>query len=73
MRGGRIRIRGSAGSRLGSAVPGSQRGMRGGVILVDGDAGDEVGAVMRRGLIVVGGRCGEFAAAGAIAGSVASP
>jgi formylmethanofuran dehydrogenase subunit C len=44
--------------------------MRGGVILIDGHAGDEVGAAMRRGIIAVGGACGEFAAAAVIAGTV---
>ena len=44
--------------------------MRGGELLIDGEAGDELGAVMRRGLIAVGGRIGAFAAAGMVAGSV---
>jgi formylmethanofuran dehydrogenase subunit C len=44
--------------------------MRGGELLIDGDAGDELGAVMRRGLIAVGGRVVAFAGAGMVAGSV---
>src|SRR5213079_1212556 len=61
---------GSAGDHVGAAYPGSRRGMRGGELLIDGDAGDELAAVMRRGLIAVGGRVGAFAAAGMVAGSV---
>jgi formylmethanofuran dehydrogenase subunit C len=44
--------------------------MRGGVILVGGKAGNEVGANMRRGLIAVGGDSGDFPGVGMIAGSV---
>ena len=48
-------MRGSAGRRLGGAYAGSRAGMRGGEILVHGDAGDEAGAGLRRGLIAVAG------------------
>jgi GNAT superfamily N-acetyltransferase len=44
--------------------------MTGGEVHVRGSAGDEVGLLMRRGLIAVGGACGEFAGASMIAGSV---
>jgi formylmethanofuran dehydrogenase subunit C len=44
--------------------------MSGGEILVSGDAGDEVGRVMRRGLIAIGGRCGEFCGSRMIAGTI---
>jgi formylmethanofuran dehydrogenase subunit C len=44
--------------------------MRGGELLIDGNAGDELGAVMRRGLIAVGGQAGAFAGAGMVAGSL---
>jgi len=44
--------------------------MRGGVILVDGSAGNEIGSTMRRGLIAVGGDAGDFAGVSMIAGSV---
>ena len=44
--------------------------MNRGLIIVDGDAGNEVGAVMRRGLIVVMGSVGDFAGAFMIAGSI---
>jgi formylmethanofuran dehydrogenase subunit C len=43
--------------------------MRGGVILIDGPAGNEIGAAMRRGLIAVGG-AGDYPGVSLIAGSV---
>ena len=43
--------------------------MTNGEILIDGHAGNEIGQAMRRGLIAVGGRAGEFAGAGMIAGT----
>jgi formylmethanofuran dehydrogenase subunit C len=44
--------------------------MRGGAILVHGDAGHEIGCSMRRGLIAVGGRTGDFVGASMIAGTI---
>ena len=44
--------------------------MRGGVILVDGDVGLDVGLAMRRGLTAVGGRLGRGAGRGMVAGSI---
>jgi formylmethanofuran dehydrogenase subunit C len=70
MRGGFIHVRGNAGHGLGGAYRGSPRGMNRGIILVDGNAGNEVGAIMRRGLIAVQGDVGDFAGAFMIAGTV---
>jgi len=70
MQGGRIWIHGNAGHHVGAAYPGEKRGVNRGVIIVNGNAGSEIGAVMRRGLIVVMGNVGEFAGARMIAGSV---
>ncbi len=70
MTGGKIHIRGNAGHGLGGAYRGSRRGMNRGLIIVEGDAGNEVGAAMRRGLIVVKGNAGDFAGAFMIAGSI---
>jgi formylmethanofuran dehydrogenase subunit C len=64
MLGGRIRIHGNAGGQVGAAYRGSRKGMRGGTILIDGNAGLEVamlcgraglrsGAWMSRGTIIV--------------------
>ena len=44
--------------------------MRGGVILIDGDAGNEIGGVMRRGLIAVHGKTGDFLGVSMIAGTI---
>lgn len=70
MKGGLIHIRGNAGHGLGGAYRGSPRGMNRGIIVVTGNAGNEVGAVMRRGIIAVGGEIGEFAGAFMIAGNI---
>ena len=70
MQGGRIWIHGDAGHQVGAAYPGEKRGVNRGVIIVDGNAGSEIGAVMRRGLIVVMGDVGDFAGARMIAGSL---
>lgn len=45
-------------------------GLRGGEVVVEGNAGDEIGVRMRRGLITVAGDIGARAGLGAIAGSV---
>jgi len=61
MTGGKIHIHGMPawpGRRV-SRKPASDEQ---GVIIVEGNAGNEVGAVMRRGLIVVMGDAGDFAA-----------
>ncbi len=70
MTGGKIHIHGNAGHGLGGAYRGSRRGMNRGLILVEGNAGNEVGAIMRRGLIVVKGNAGDFAGAFMIAGTI---
>jgi formylmethanofuran dehydrogenase subunit C len=70
MTGGRIHVRGDSGHGLGGAYRGSRRGMNRGLIIVEGNAGNEVGAAMRRGLIVVTGNVGDFAGAFMTAGSI---
>lgn len=70
MAGGLIHIRGNAGHGLGGAYRGSPQGMNRGIIVVTGNAGNEVGAAMRRGVIAVGGEIGEFAGAFMIAGNI---
>ena len=68
--GGHIHVRGDAGHLVGGAYRGSRLGMRGGVILVDGNAGTEVGCTMRRGLIAIGGASGAFPGVSMVAGSI---
>ncbi len=70
MKGGLIDVSGSAGDRVGSAYRGSRRGMTDGTILVRGNAGDGVGASMRRGLVAIGGSCGDAVGFGMIAGTI---
>jgi formylmethanofuran dehydrogenase subunit C len=58
---GTIRIRGNAGGQVGGAYRGSMKGMRDGMILIEGSAGLEIGTRMRRGTIVVMGPVRDFA------------
>jgi formylmethanofuran dehydrogenase subunit C len=71
MAGGRIDVWGNAGDNAGGARPGAARGMTGGEIVIRRAAGADVGARMRRGLVVVAGDAGRGAATGMIAGTVA--
>jgi formylmethanofuran dehydrogenase subunit C len=70
MEGGRVWIRGNVGHHAGAAYPGQTRGVNRGEIIVEGNAGSELGAVMRRGLIVVLGNTGDFTGARMIAGTI---
>ena len=63
----RARVRGAASGRR---APGEKAGMRGGEIVVHGDAGEQAGAGLRRGLIAVGGRVGEAAGLRMLAGTL---
>jgi formylmethanofuran dehydrogenase subunit C len=71
MRGGIIRVTGSAGHRVGGPAPTSDRGMTGGEIVVQGSAGDHVGLLMRRGLIVIAGPVGKSPGYRTLAGTIA--
>ena len=59
MSNGVIEVFGSAGDRVGGAYRGElpPKGMRGGTIMVHGDAGAEVGLGMRGGTIIIDGSC----------------
>jgi formylmethanofuran dehydrogenase subunit C len=70
MTGGKIEILRAAGDFLGGPFGGETVGMRGGVIVVRGAAGDRVGDRMRRGTIIVEGRSGAYAGSRMIAGTV---
>ena len=70
MAGGTIQVAGSGGDNIAAALPGSVSGMRGGLVIVGGDAGCLAGARMRRGLLAIGGRCGAAAAFEMRAGTV---
>lgn len=71
MSGGHIRVLGNAGHRVGGPDHASRRGMTGGEILIDGDAGDYAGFLMRRGLIAIAGRCGKSPGYRMLAGTIA--
>ncbi|MDI6726111.1 MAG: formylmethanofuran dehydrogenase subunit C [Smithellaceae bacterium] len=70
MQGGRIWIKGNAGHHVGAAYPGEKHGVNRGMIIIEGNAGRELGAGARRTLIVALGNVGEFAGANMIAGSI---
>ena len=70
MRKGLIRVQGNAGHLTGAAYRGSSKGMTGGMILVDGNSGNEIGLTMRRGLIAIGGTAGDMIGFNMIAGTV---
>jgi formylmethanofuran dehydrogenase subunit C len=70
MKGGRIRIHGNAGDCVGAVYRGGRRGMAGGDILIDGDAGSELGHTLRRGLIAVGGKAGDAIGFNLLAGTI---
>ena len=70
MHGGQIRVHGNAADHAAAVYPGSPRGMTGGELLIDGDAGDQLGTAMRRGLVAVGGAAGDGVGTRMIAGTI---
>lgn len=70
MKGGRIHIHGNTGNCAGAVYRGGRRGMTGGEIFVDGDAGSELGHILRRGLIAVRGNAGDGMGFNMLAGSI---
>jgi len=71
MSGGRLEIGGHAGDFAASALPGSMDGMRGGTLIVRGNAGARFGDRMRRGTAVVFGNADDFLASRMVAGTIA--
>jgi formylmethanofuran dehydrogenase subunit C len=70
MQGGHLEITGNAGDRLGGPLAGEVAGMRGGVVVVAGDAGERAGDRMRRGTIVIQGDAGPYAGGRMLAGTL---
>jgi formylmethanofuran dehydrogenase subunit C len=68
--GGELRIGGNAGDFLAGALPGDKYGMCGGLVIVDGDAGDRAADRMRRGVLLIKGRAGDYLASRMRAGTV---
>jgi formylmethanofuran dehydrogenase subunit C len=58
MSGGEVHVAGNAGDNVAGALAGSPTGMRGGLVVVGGDAGSLVGARLRRGIVAIAGDCG---------------
>ena len=55
MKNGYLEICGNVGDFLGGALPGNKMGMKGGTVLVKGNAGERVGDHLRRGTILIEG------------------
>ena len=70
MRGGTVHVSGDAGDNAAAALPGSDHGMRGGMVIIEGRVGALAGARMRRGILAIGGGCGPTAAFELRAGTV---
>jgi formylmethanofuran dehydrogenase subunit C len=70
MKDGVIEIFGSADGRLGGPLAGEMAGMRGGVVVVRGHAGERAGDRMRRGTIIIEGEAGAYAGSRMIAGTL---
>lgn len=61
MKGGVIEVKENAGDYVGAAYRGDVKGMRGGTIIIHGNAGNELGCFMWEGLIKVYGNTAQFA------------
>lgn len=71
MQDGLLRVHGNVGDFAGGALIGNRRGMRGGTLIVNGNAGARLGDQMRRGTILVDGNVGDYFASNMIAGTIA--
>ncbi len=71
MAGGRLEITGNVGDFAAGNLPGSMDGMRGGELIVRGNAGDRFGDRMRRGSALIYGDAGDFLASRMVAGTIA--
>ena len=71
MTGGHLTVNGDVGDFAASTLPGSMDGMRGGQLVVHGNAGNRLADRMRRGTVVVFGDVGDLLASRMVAGTVA--
>ena len=71
MAGGCLRIGADCGDFAAASLAGSMDGMRGGLFVVRGNAGERIGDRMRRGTVLVFGNVGDFAASRMVAGTLA--
>ena len=70
MSGGTLHVHGNVGDFLASAIAGDKKGMRGGLVIVTGNAGDRVGDQMRRGIVLIEGNAGAYCASRMLAGTI---
>jgi formylmethanofuran dehydrogenase subunit C len=70
MSGGRLLISGNAGDLLAAPFPGEMQGLRGGLVVVRGRAGERAGDRMRRGIIAIEKGAGDYAGSRMIAGTL---
>jgi formylmethanofuran dehydrogenase subunit C len=70
MKGGLFEVCGATGAFLAAPLAGEMAGMRGGLVIVRGRAGERAGDRMRRGTIVIEGEAGAYAGSRLIAGSL---
>jgi formylmethanofuran dehydrogenase subunit C len=68
---GYLQIDGNAGDFTAGVLPGDRVGMRGGMILIKGNAGERTGDRLRRGTILIEGSVGDFCGSNMIAGTIA--
>ena len=68
--GGLIHIHGNVGDFLAAAIAGDKQGMKGGTVIVTGNAGERVGDQMRRGLLLIEGNAGSYCASRMLAGTI---
>ena len=68
--GGEVFVKGSAAGQVGGLSPGDKFGMTGGLIVIEGHAGDRAGDRMRRGTIFIRGKCGAFAGSRMVGGTI---
>ena len=71
MKNGLLHIRGNTDDFLAAAIPGDRHGMKGGMVIVTGNAGDRVGDHMRRGAVLIEGNAGDYCASRMLAGTIA--
>ncbi|ACT47767.1 formylmethanofuran dehydrogenase subunit C [Methylotenera mobilis] len=67
---GLLQVDANVGDFLGAGSEGLRKGMRGGTVIIKGNAGDRVGDQMRRGLILIEGNAGDYCGSRMIAGTI---
>jgi formylmethanofuran dehydrogenase subunit C len=71
MKNGYMEITGNTGDFLAAALPGNKQGMKGGTVLIKGNAGERAGDHMRRGILLIEGNVGDYCGSRMVAGTIA--